>query len=200
MRNRWPRRWPGAAILCVEVDPSRIERRLETRYLDEVADSLDDGLARVRRPPRPRAARSRSDCSGTLPPCSPSSPHGASTSTSSPTRPRRTTRSPATCPAEVPFEEAEALRARDPDGYVRLARESIVAHVTGDDRVRARGLLRLRLREQPAGGGPRRGPGRRVLVSGVRPGVHPAALLPRDRTVPVGRALGRSGGHRRDRP
>ncbi len=25
----------GAAILCVEVDPSRIERRLETRYLDE---------------------------------------------------------------------------------------------------------------------------------------------------------------------
>ena len=38
----------GAAILCVEVDPSRIERRLETRYLDEVADSLEDGVARVR--------------------------------------------------------------------------------------------------------------------------------------------------------
>src|SRR5207247_2274517 len=38
----------GAAILCVEVDPSRIERRLETRYLDEAAESLDDGLARVR--------------------------------------------------------------------------------------------------------------------------------------------------------
>src|SRR6185436_11603404 len=38
----------GAAILCVEVDPSRIERRLETRYLDEAADSLDDALARVR--------------------------------------------------------------------------------------------------------------------------------------------------------
>src|SRR6187401_3582751 len=38
----------GAAILCVEVDPSRIERRLETRYLDEVAESLDDALARIR--------------------------------------------------------------------------------------------------------------------------------------------------------
>ena len=38
----------GAAILCIEVDPSRIERRLETRYLDEVADSLEDGVARVR--------------------------------------------------------------------------------------------------------------------------------------------------------
>src|SRR5262249_36791464 len=38
----------GASSLCVEVDPSRIQRRLETRYLDEVAASLDDGLARVR--------------------------------------------------------------------------------------------------------------------------------------------------------
>ena len=39
----------GAAILCIEVDPARIERRLETRYLDEAADSLDDALARIRR-------------------------------------------------------------------------------------------------------------------------------------------------------
>jgi urocanate hydratase len=38
----------NAAVLCVEVDPARIRRRLETRYLDEAADSLDDALARVR--------------------------------------------------------------------------------------------------------------------------------------------------------
>jgi urocanate hydratase len=38
----------NAAVLCVEVDPTRIERRLETRYLDEATDSLDDALARVR--------------------------------------------------------------------------------------------------------------------------------------------------------
>src|SRR6185503_7116584 len=38
----------GGAILCIEVDPSRIERRLETRYLDEATESLDDALARVR--------------------------------------------------------------------------------------------------------------------------------------------------------
>src|SRR6202007_2842126 len=30
----------GAAILCIEVDPHRIDRRLETRYLDEATDSL----------------------------------------------------------------------------------------------------------------------------------------------------------------
>jgi urocanate hydratase len=33
--------------LCVEVDPARAHRRVETRYLDEVASSLDDAVARV---------------------------------------------------------------------------------------------------------------------------------------------------------
>src|SRR4249920_3850290 len=32
----------GAAALVVEVDPSRIRRRLDTRYLDEATDDLDD--------------------------------------------------------------------------------------------------------------------------------------------------------------
>jgi len=36
----------GGVVLCVEVDPQRIERRLQTRYLDEVADSLQDAIAR----------------------------------------------------------------------------------------------------------------------------------------------------------
>jgi urocanate hydratase len=36
----------GGVALCVEIDPHRIERRLETRYLDEKADSLDDAIAR----------------------------------------------------------------------------------------------------------------------------------------------------------
>src|SRR4029079_11335316 len=34
----------GAVSLNVEVDPSRAKRRLETRYLDELTDSLDDAL------------------------------------------------------------------------------------------------------------------------------------------------------------
>jgi urocanate hydratase len=37
----------GAVSLNIEVDPTRVQRRLETRYLDEVADSLDDALKRV---------------------------------------------------------------------------------------------------------------------------------------------------------
>src|SRR5262249_54028059 len=35
-------------LLAVEVDPERIARRLETRYLDESSESLDDALARAR--------------------------------------------------------------------------------------------------------------------------------------------------------
>jgi urocanate hydratase len=36
----------GGVALCVEVDPHRIDRRIEHRYLDEVADSLDDAIRR----------------------------------------------------------------------------------------------------------------------------------------------------------
>jgi urocanate hydratase len=39
----------GGVALCIEVDPHRIQRRLETRYLDEQADSLDDAVARCTR-------------------------------------------------------------------------------------------------------------------------------------------------------
>src|SRR4051794_17594339 len=37
------------AALCIEVDRTRIERRLQTGYLDEEAADLDDALARLRR-------------------------------------------------------------------------------------------------------------------------------------------------------
>ncbi len=39
----------GASCLAIECQPSRIEKRLETRYLDEQADDLDDALARLQR-------------------------------------------------------------------------------------------------------------------------------------------------------
>ncbi len=35
--------------LCVDVDAWRVNRRVETRYLDEVADNLDDAIARCRK-------------------------------------------------------------------------------------------------------------------------------------------------------
>jgi urocanate hydratase len=38
----------GASVLAVECQPSRIEKRLETRYLDQRADDLDTALAMIR--------------------------------------------------------------------------------------------------------------------------------------------------------
>lgn len=35
--------------LCIDVDAWRVNRRVETRYLDEVADNLDDAIARCRK-------------------------------------------------------------------------------------------------------------------------------------------------------
>ena len=36
----------GGVALCLEVDPAHLRRRIETRYLDEEADDLEDAIAR----------------------------------------------------------------------------------------------------------------------------------------------------------
>jgi urocanate hydratase len=38
----------GGVSICIEVDPKRIERRLQTRYLDKATDSLDDAILQAR--------------------------------------------------------------------------------------------------------------------------------------------------------
>src|SRR5690606_29611532 len=37
----------GGVAICIEVDQSRITRRIDHRYLDEQADSLEDALRRA---------------------------------------------------------------------------------------------------------------------------------------------------------
>jgi urocanate hydratase len=44
--------------LVIECDPQRAHRRVETRYLDEVADNLDDAIARVTKAKREKRALS----------------------------------------------------------------------------------------------------------------------------------------------
>ena len=44
----------GGVALCVEIDPQRIKRRLETRYLDEVAPNLEAALKRAEEAKRAR--------------------------------------------------------------------------------------------------------------------------------------------------
>ena len=81
----------GAAILCVEVDPRSIDRRLATRYLDEQADSLDDAIERVRAAAearRPLSVALLANAADVFPELG----RGGSASTSSPIRPLLTTR------------------------------------------------------------------------------------------------------------
>ena len=118
----------GAAILCIEVDPARIERRIRTRYLDEAADSLEDAVERVR-----RAAADRRPLSvGVL----------ANAADLVPELVRRgetfdlvTDQTAAHdplngyIPAGLSLDAAARLRSSDPDEYLSRARESIATHV-----------------------------------------------------------------------
>jgi urocanate hydratase len=118
----------GAAILCVEVDQSRIDRRLATRYLDEQAESIDDALTRI----RAATAAGRPISVGLL----------GNAAVIFPELARRGERFDLVTdqtaahdplvgyvPAEVPFEEAAQLRKLDPSRYLELSRRSIVEHV-----------------------------------------------------------------------
>jgi len=120
----------GAAILCIEVDPARIQRRIETRYLDEAADSLDDALARV----RGAAADGRALSVGLLGNAAEIVPEFAArgehfdfvtdqTAAHDPLN--------GYVPTGLSVEEADRLRADDPDEYLRRASESIARHVEG---------------------------------------------------------------------
>jgi urocanate hydratase len=120
----------GAAILCIEIDPHRIERRIETRYLDEAADSLADALARV----RAAAGEGRALSVGLLGNAAELVPELAArgehfdfvtdqTAAHDPLN--------GYVPVGLSVEEADRLRADDPDEYLRRAAESIARHVEG---------------------------------------------------------------------
>jgi urocanate hydratase len=119
----------GGAILCVEVDPSRIERRLETRYLDEATESLDDALGRIRRAAEERRGLSvglLGNAAEVVPELARRGEHFDLVTD------QTAAHDPLTgyVPAGLSVEEAAALRSSDPDEYLRRARESIARHVS----------------------------------------------------------------------
>jgi len=118
----------GAACLCVEVDQRSIDRRLETRYIDEQAASLDEALARV----RSAAADSRALSVALLGNAAVVLPELVARGEAFDLVTDQTAaHDPLTgyIPAEIPFEEAAGFREREPERYVALARASIVEHV-----------------------------------------------------------------------
>jgi urocanate hydratase len=118
----------GGAILCVEVDPSRIERRLETRYLDEATESLEDALARV----RAAASEGRALSVGLLGNAADVVPELARRGEHFDLVTDQTAaHDPLTgyVPRGLSVGEAAALRTSDPGAYLRRAGESIAVHV-----------------------------------------------------------------------
>ncbi len=120
----------GAAALCIEVDPVRIERRLALRYLDEASDSLDDALARVRaaaREGRPLSVGLLANAADVVPELAARGEQfdlvTDQTAAHDPLN--------GYVPRGFDVDAAAELRAADPDEYLRRARASIVAHVEG---------------------------------------------------------------------
>jgi urocanate hydratase len=117
----------GGVALCIEVDPERIERRIQTRYLDEVATSLDDAVARAVAARDERRAVSIGLCANAadvLPQLLrigfPADIVTDQTSAHDPLV--------GYVPDRMSLAEADALRETDPDEYVRRSRAAIAAH------------------------------------------------------------------------
>jgi urocanate hydratase len=120
----------GAAILCVEVDPTRIERRLATRYLDEASDSLEDAVGRI----RAAAAEGRALSVGLQGNAAEVVPELAARGEAFDLVTDQTAaHDPLNgyVPVGLSIDEAAELRERDPEDYLRRASESIAQHVRG---------------------------------------------------------------------
>jgi urocanate hydratase len=120
----------GAAILCVEVDPKRIRRRLETRYLDEATESVDEAIKLVRAAAREGRALSvglRGNAADVVPELAARGEHfdlvTDQTAAHDPLN--------GYVPQGLDVEAAAELRAREPQAYLSRARDSIATHVRG---------------------------------------------------------------------
>jgi urocanate hydratase len=118
----------GASMLAVECAPSRIDRRLETRYLDRRADTLDEALAIIREATRKGEAVSV----GLL----------GNAAEIFPELVRRGVRPDVVTdqtsahdplngylPAGWTLDEAEKMRVSDPDSVVKAAKQSMAQQV-----------------------------------------------------------------------
>ncbi|HEV8700093.1 MAG TPA: urocanate hydratase [Candidatus Polarisedimenticolia bacterium] len=130
----------GAVVLAIEVDPDRIQRRLQTRYVDRQAASLDEALALARQALGRREALSIA-LLGNAAEILPSLAAG-------PIVPDLVTDQTSAhdllqgyVPHGLPYREALDLRASDPKRYIGLSRLSVAAHVRALLALRRRGAV-----------------------------------------------------------
>jgi len=130
----------GAAILAVEVDRARIERRLKTGYVDMMTESLDEALKIVLKAKEEKQAVSVAllgNAADVLPEIVKRSiaPDALTDQTSA----HDTLNG--YVPAGIPYEEALVLRKTDPQKYIAMAKASIVDHVRAMLELKKRGAV-----------------------------------------------------------
>jgi urocanate hydratase len=113
--------------LCIEVDPHRIDRRLETRYLDERAEDLDDAVSRCGAAKGERRRLSVGLCANAAEVVPELLRRGFDADI---VTDQTSAHDPLVgyIPAGLSLDEADELRQRDPDEYIRRARTSCAAH------------------------------------------------------------------------
>src|SRR5436190_13511387 len=116
-------------VLCVEIDPARIERRIKTRYLDVMVDDVDEAL-RLATDARDRREALSIGILGNAADVVPAlaamdAPIDIVTDQTSAHDPL------AYIPQGLTLEDAADLRSGDPEEYTRRARASIATHVDG---------------------------------------------------------------------
>jgi len=117
----------GGVALCIEVDPARIERRVETRYLDRRTDSLDEALRWVE---DARSAREAVSI-GLLGNCADVEPELVRRGFAPDIVTDQTSAHDPLggyAPSGLSLSEAAALRENDPADYQRRAYASMAAH------------------------------------------------------------------------
>ena len=117
----------GGVVLCVEVDPSRIQRRLDTGYLDVLAEGVDDALNRAMEAKRSRQALSIGVLGNTAEVVPYLLAIGAEIDIVTDQTPAHDPQM--YVPVGVSVDEMADLRVTDPEGLTKLARESMTTHV-----------------------------------------------------------------------
>jgi len=117
----------GGVAICIDCDPSRIARRIEHGYLDVAAGGIDDAVRRATAASdaaEPLSIGLLGNAAEVLPRLlAMSAPIDIVTDQTSAHDPL------SYLPRGVAFEDMGALRAEDPAGFTRRARESMAAHV-----------------------------------------------------------------------
>ena len=127
-------------LICVEVDRNRIQRRLDTRYLDVMADDLNEAIRMALEAAGENRALSiglLGNAAEMLPKMVQKGfiPHVVTDQTSAHDELN------GYVPAGIPYKEALALRKSDPRRYTEMALDSMVAHCRAILDMQARGAV-----------------------------------------------------------